>query len=332
MNRTRSRARILLGVDTEADDQWSAAARERLTVRNVHELPRLQELCDRYGVRPTYLVTYEMATGDEARKVLAELASTRRCEIATHHHPWSTPPVVDGHLYPSMLAPEHFREQLRVLTDAVAAVSGRAPVSYRAGRNGFTGWQVPMLEEMGYCVDSSVDPFFNERRKGGPSFAGAPLVPYFVSPDDPRRAGASRLLEIPVTSALDRRWPRWLETAYADVSSAYHFRRALRLLGIARPIWLRPSYSKPEDMKRLARRILDDVFYEGAPANIIFHSSELLAGASPYNPTQKDVEGFFRDLESLLAFLTEQGATGVTFSEFREDWLQGLRNVQGGDS
>jgi peptidoglycan/xylan/chitin deacetylase (PgdA/CDA1 family) len=309
--------RILLGVDTEADDQWTAAARKRLTVENVHELPRLQALCDRYNVKPTYLVTYEMAVDEGARNVLRELASTGRAEIAAHHHPWSTPPEVADHLYPLNLAPEHFREQLHRLTDAVSGITGSRPVSYRAGRNGFAGWQVPILEELGYLVDSSVDPFFNEKRKGGPSFAGAPLAPYFVSPEDPRRAGSSGLLEIPVTSALDRKWPPWLQTAYADVSSAYRFRRALRLLGVARPIWLRPSYSKASDMRLLARRILE----EGrAPANIIFHSSELLPGASPYNRTKEDLERFYRDLESLLSFLVENGASGSTFREFRESF------------
>jgi len=308
---------ILLGVDTEADDQWNSAARKRLEVENVRELPRLQALCDRYGVRPTYLVTYEMAVDDGARSVLREIASTGRAEIATHHHPWSTPPEVEDHLYPLNLAPAHFREQLSRLTEAVAGITGEAPVSYRAGRNGFAGWQVPILEGLGYLVDSSVDPFFNEKRKGGPSFAGAPLVPYFLSADDPRKPGASRLLEIPVTSALDRKWPLWLERAYADVSSAYHFRRALRLAGIARPIWLRPSYSKESDMKLLARRVLED---GRVPANIIFHSSELLPGASPYNRTKDDLERFYRGLESLLAFLVEGGAKGATFREFRGSW------------
>jgi peptidoglycan/xylan/chitin deacetylase (PgdA/CDA1 family) len=312
-----STTKILLGVDTEADDQWSAAARKTLTVENARELPRLQALCDRYGVKPTYLVTYEMAVDGRAMGILRDLAATGRAEIATHHHPWSTPPEVDDHLYPLNLSPAHFREQLLRLTEAVTGITGIAPVSYRAGRNGFAGWQVPILEELGYRVDSSVDPFFNEKRKGGPSFAGARLDPYFVSPHDPKKAGGSGLLEIPVTSALDRKWPAWLETAYADVSSAYHFRRALRLLGIARPIWLRPSYSTAADMKRLARRVLED---GRAPANIIFHSSELLPGASPYNRTQEDLERFYRDLESLLAFLVENGATGSTFREFRESW------------
>ena len=312
------KAHVLLGVDTEADNQWDASAREALPVKNAYQLPRLQEVCDRYRVPPTYLVTYEMAKDDGARGVLKELAATGRCEIATHHHPWSTPPAVNRHLYPLNLSPTQFKEQLKVLTEAVSEVSGTAPVSYRAGRNGFTGWQVAILEELGYLVDSSVDPFFNEKRKGGPSFAGAPLVPYFVSGDDPRVAGESRLLEIPITSALDRKWPRWLEKAYADVTRAYQFRRALRLLKITRPIWLRPSYSKTEDMLLLARRVLDG---EAPTANIIFHSSELLAGGSPYNQTEEQVETFYRELETLLSYLTENGAVGSTFHEFRDKWV-----------
>jgi len=311
--------RILLGVDTEADNQWVAKARDELSVENIHELGRLQELCDRYHVRPTYLTTYEMAMNDGAKRVLRQLGQTGRAEIATHHHPWSTPPLVNGHLYPLELSPERFREQLQVLTEAVAGILGEAPVSYRAGRNGFAGWQVEILEELGYLVDSSVDPFFNEKRKGGPSFAGAPLEPYLLSPQDPRRSGTSHLLEIPITSALDRDWPQWLETAYADVKRSYQFRRALRLMGIARPIWLRPSYSTTEDMLALARRVLDG---KAPTANIIFHSSELLAGGSPYNQTREDVETFYRGLETLLAFLTENGATGVTFREFRSVFLE----------
>jgi len=312
------RTHILLGVDTEADNQWDASARETLPVQNAHELPRLQQVCDRYDVPPTYLVTYEMAKDDSARGVLRELAASGRCEIAAHHHPWSTPPPVDGHLYPLNLSPQQFREQLKALTDAVSEIAGTAPVSYRAGRNGFTGWQVAVLEELGYLVDSSVDPFFNEKRKGGPSFAGAPLVPYFVSRDDPRRAGDSKLLEIPITSALDRKWPQWAQTAYADVTRAYQFRRALRLLKITRPIWLRPSYSKTEDMLLLARRVLDG---EAPTANIIFHSSELLPGGSPYNQTAEQVETFYRQLETLLAFLKENGAVGSTFREFHDAWV-----------
>lgn len=309
--------RLLLGVDTEADNQWDAAARRHLSVRNVHELPRLQKLCDAYGMRPTYLITHEMATDPESSAVLRDLAATGGSEIGAHHHPWTTPPLVDDHTYAMNLSPEHFRGQLRTLSRAVAEVAGYRPVSYRSGRNGFSAWHVRHLEEEGYRIDSSVDPFFNERRKGGPSFAGAPLTPYFVSTADPRRPGDSGLLEIPISSALNRRWPSWLQAAYADVTPSYSFRRALRLLRIARPIWLRPSYSKLDDMLWLAARLIEN---QAPVANLIFHSSELLPGGSPYNRTEADVERFYGDLEEVLRFFAERGVEGRTFREFHEEW------------
>ena len=312
--------RVLLGIDTEADDQWSAAGRDKLTLRNIAELPRLQKLCDHYGVRPTYLITYEVATDPESRSILRGLANEGRCEIGSHHHPWTTPPPSDGHLFPLNLNLEQFRSQLRALTEAVGEVTGESPVSYRSGRNGFAGSHVGALESEAYTVDSSVDPFFNERTKGGPSFAGARLEPYFVSGEDPRRAGASRLLEIPVTSALNRRLPHRLEAAYADFTPAYTFRRVLRLLHIVRPIWLRPSYSKTEDMLWLAEHLLKSKM---PVANIIFHSSELIPGGSPYNATAKDVETFYEKLSTLLRFLAERGVEGRTFREFHDEWVAG---------
>jgi hypothetical protein len=312
--------RLLLGVDTEADNQWDPEARRHLSLRNISELPRLQALLDRYGVRPTYLVTFEVATAPESVATLRELAAAGRCEIGAHHHPWTTPPVVAEHSYPLNLPPDQFRAQIRELTAAVTEVTGRRPVSHRAGRNGFAGWHVRDLEACGYLVDSSVDPFFNQRSKGGPSFAGAPLGPYFVHPDDPRRAGSSSLLEVPISSALNRAWPPWLAAAYADFTPSYWFRRALRLLRVARPIWLRPSYSSTEDMLWLARRLID----AGSPAlNVIFHSSELLPGGSPYNRTSHDVNRFFESLEALLAFAAEKGVAGRTFHEFRDEWIGG---------
>ena len=298
----------------------SGARRDRITLRNIAELPRLQKLCDQHGVRPTYLVTYEVAKDPESRSILRDLASQGRCEIGSHHHPWTTPPASDGHLFPLNLNLEQFRSQLRALTEAVSEVTGEAPVSYRSGRNGFAGSHVEVLESEGYAVDSSVDPFFNERTKGGPSFAGARLEPYFVSGEDPRRAGASRLLEIPITSALNRRLPRRLEAAYADFTPAYTFRRVLRLLRIVRPIWLRPSYSRTEDMLWLAEHVVST---KVPVANIIFHSSELLPGGSPYNSTVEDVEAFYDNLSTLLRFLAERGVEGRTFREFRDEWMGG---------
>ena len=44
---------LLVGIDTESDDQWSLAARERPTFENLHALPALHERFRRHGGRPT---------------------------------------------------------------------------------------------------------------------------------------------------------------------------------------------------------------------------------------------------------------------------------------
>ena len=159
---------VLVGIDTEADDQWSARGRQEMGVRNAARLPALQALFEEFGVRPTYVVTWEMATRPESVAVLRDLARSGRCEIGTHLHPWSSPPFrpedLAAHTYPHNLPVDLLDRQLRELTAAIEENLGVRPTTYRAGRNGFDGRTLPILERLGYTVDTSVDPLFNERR------------------------------------------------------------------------------------------------------------------------------------------------------------------------
>ena len=70
---------LLIGIDTEADDQWSEKGRRELRVENAARLPALQSLFEEFGARPTYLVTHEMATRPESAAVLRGLAKGGRC-------------------------------------------------------------------------------------------------------------------------------------------------------------------------------------------------------------------------------------------------------------
>ena len=312
-------AAILMGIDTEADDQWSRAGRDHMTVANAARLPALQALCDEYGVRPTYLLTHEMATRPDSAPVLRALARTGRCEIGAHLHPWSSPPFrpedLAAHTYPHNLPAELLARQLRELTATIEEGIGVRPTTYRAGRNGFDGRTLPILEELGYTVDTSVDPLFNERRKGGMAFAGAPVTPYHPSYDDVRRPGASPVLEVPITAATDPPLPKAIERAYASLP-AIPWRGALKRVGI-RPVWLRPSYTSRARMIAFASRL----HAAGAPCfNIIFHSSELIPGGSPYTPDAASVERFLADLRALLAHLAGLGGAGRTYAEFARDW------------
>jgi peptidoglycan/xylan/chitin deacetylase (PgdA/CDA1 family) len=307
---------VLVGVDTEADDQWTSAGRGRLEVRNAARLPAVQALFDRHGVRPTWLVTHEMATREESRAVLRELAGTGRCEIGAHLHPWSSPPFRAedraAHTYPHNLPAELLERQLTELTAVIAENLGARPTTYRAGRNGFDGRTLPVLERLGYTVDTSVDPLFNERRKGGMLFAGAPLRPYHPDYADVRRPGASPILEVPISAATRPRLPRTLERLYAALPPL-PWRGALRRLGL-RAVWLRPSYTSLPDMLAFARALRED----GVPCfNLVFHSSEVLPGGSPYTPDERSVRAFLDALERLLEHLTGPlGGVGRTYAEF----------------
>jgi hypothetical protein len=306
---------MLVGVDTEADDQWSLEGRRHRTVRNADRLPGLQALFDELNVRPTYLVTHEMASHPESGPILKELAQSGRCEIGAHLHPWSSPPFREEDLagtYPSQLPDALLERQLTELTETIAAHQGVRPVSYRAGRHGFDGRSVGILETLGYAVDTSVDPLLNDRRKGGPSFAGAPLHPYHPDPRDVRQPGLSRLLEVPISAATWPPLPKPVEALYARLA-AIPYRGALKRLGL-RPVWLRPSYTPLAEAKRLASRLVR----AGLPClNLLFHSSEVWPGGSPYNPDQTSVERFLDDLKRLLDHARDRlGAVGQTYAEF----------------
>jgi peptidoglycan/xylan/chitin deacetylase (PgdA/CDA1 family) len=305
---------FMVGVDTEADDQWTLEGRKRLSVENALALPRLQALCDAYGVRPSYLVTHEMATREPSQQVLGELAATGRCEIGAHLHPWSSPPYREEDLvgrYPSELEDSLLETQLSELTTAIETSVGVRPVSYRAGRHGFDTRSLRILEKLGYRVDTSVDPLFNERRKGGPSFAGAPVSPYWPSHADVRHAGHSTVLEIPVSSSTAPWLPKILEKQFASLP-AIPWRGVLKRLGI-RAVWLRPSYSSVEDAKALASSL---VARSVPTLNMLFHSSELIPGGSPYNKDAADVDRFFDRLEQTFDHIVKRlQARGVTYAE-----------------
>ena len=98
---------LLVGIDTEGDNQWDAAARANQTFENIYALPRLHALFARHGVRPTYVITHPVASDARSPRSCARLLARGDCEIGAHHHAWETPPCtpedVARHPYASTL-------------------------------------------------------------------------------------------------------------------------------------------------------------------------------------------------------------------------------------
>ena len=317
---------LILTVDTEADNQWNVRA--PLTTANLLRVPRLQQLCDEFGFAPTYLCTYEVATSDSFAETLTQHAADGRAEIGAHLHPWSTPPFDndwDGvglaRPYPSELPVGLLARKLTVLTDVIARGCGARPTSYRAGRWGFSTAQIPLLVELGYLIDCSVTPSVSWQRDtglhvGGPDFTEAPATPYVLAEDDPCQAGASGLLEVPVTIvhtnsvmhrvAAARRW-------YRRHRRSLPARAANRWWRVA-PQWFRPF---PDMSAQHLIAVFETARRRGLPVvEMMFHSSELLPGGSPYNPTEADVDRLFARLMAVFRHLAARGVKGATLSQF----------------
>jgi hypothetical protein len=318
---------LLVAIDTEGDNQWDARARRHQTFENIYALERLHDFFARHRVRPTYVVTYPVATDPRSAEVLRRVLARGDAEIGAHHHAWETPPCepddVDRHPYALSLPLSQFDAQLDALTTSITAAVGQRPVSYRSGRFGFSATHVSSLERAGYLVDSSVAPLFYEAHKRGPDFVGAPLAPYFLAYDDATKAGTSDLLELPISAALNRRVPALVERWYGRAPWPYTTKRVLRLARIATVRWLRPSYSSADDMIALARQVVR----RGAPIlNLLFHSSEVIVGGSPYNRTQAELDAFYDRLGRVLTFATtDLGAEPLTFAEYHARFIRGAR-------
>src|SRR5215210_3046081 len=321
--RTQVQMHLLVGIDTEGDNQWDTAARLDQRFENIYALPRLHALFARHAVRPTYVITYPVAIDGRSAEVLRGLLERGDCEVGAHHHAWETPPCtpedIRRHPYASNLPLEQFEAQLETLTSAILQSTGRRPLSYRSGRFGFSATHVSALERCGYRVESSVAPLFYESHKGGPEFVDAELRPYFLAYDSATTPGSSDVLEVPVSSALNRTLPRWLQHAYARAPKPYTTKRILRAAGLLRMRWLRPSYSSLDDMIALA---CDLAQWNEPVLNLLFHSSEAIVGGGPYNKTQAELDAFCDRLERFLRFATsELKAVPVTFAEFRDAYV-----------
>jgi hypothetical protein len=332
---------VITTIDTEADNQWDRTGTD-LSMDNLEFIPRFQELCNRYGVKPTYLCTWEIVE-DPRFDSLRGYQEAGLAEIGTHLHPWTTPPMEHSqngidrdalHIYPSELDPAIFAEKLRLLTEAIHSRTGIKPRSYRAGRWGFSAEHIPILISLGYLVDCSVTPLKSWEHipgvvEGGPDFRAAPAAPYFLDLNDICRPGESQLLEVPVTIVFTKATlarSKRLQNLY------FRYRRTLPVKVMNRlfrldPQWFRPyahmSSERLKSVYKAARRA-------GLPAvEMMFHSSELMPGGSPYHLDEAAIERLYEKLEKVFRHLKDDSCKGLTLTEFAQDYASKVRLFAG---
>ena len=323
MDSHKRRGWLVVTIDTEEEGLWSGNYTAEATVKNIAAIPRFQSLCDQFSIRPTYLITTPVAESPDAVKTLRSIHDTGRCEIGTHVHPWNSPPIVNTDSDPRdsylcNLPADIQHAKLEQLTDQIESSFGSRPVSFRAGRYGIGATAMRSLRKLGYCVDSSVLPRVDYRSQNGPDFRAATCRPYFPADSDIlSNSSDESLLEIPVTAGFTHRHFGLADRLRRGATRApWRQLRAVGILdrtGIATKVKLSPEQATLTQMKQLATAVIN----RSVPVLVLmFHSSSLLPGCSPYVKTELDLDRFLERLSAFFVFAQEElSLSAITLSE-----------------
>ena len=325
-------SRLVVVVDTEEDwfDEWDRPT----TVDNVFVLPAMQaRLFDPFKVKPTYTVTYPVATNLDCASIFKAFAEDGAAEIGTHVHNWTSPPFSEhdrrAKTYHCAIEPDLEKQKIAHLTEIIEEQIGVRPTTFKGGRWGASGQTIKSLFELGYRVDTSVCPITDFRsEQGGPDYTDAPFDCYFPShtnilnPD--HHADSSRsVLEVPVSVGFAnanfegqlRAWKKANHNALLKNMKAVGI---LNRLGVVCRIKLSPEQSTLAEMKQLVDALL---LREHRVINLTFHSCILSKGHSPYSRSQAAlVEGLERITGILDYIVRERGVAPATCQELRADF------------
>jgi len=319
--------KLIITIDTE-EDTWRSYNHNSYTLHNVKQLPRLQELFNKFSVKPTYLINYPVATDSAAKSILKEIAQTGLCEIGTHCHPWNTPPFSEQrNIRNTMLCnlpPELQYQKLSSLHNTIKNNFHLEPKSFRAGRFGYNSTVAGSLNELAYTVDTSVTPYINWRNHFGPDFSNSPATPTIIRSSNPTAISSNNiLLEVPVSTgflhnnlALANKIFKILNTRIMTVS---RLKAILNIAGLFKQVWLSPETNTAKEMIQLTKILLKNgISY----LNMIFHSSSLIPGNSPYVKTKQDLDIFYRKIEQYLSFVADYQMLSLTLTETYNIFLQ----------
>jgi len=300
---------LLIVVDTEEEFDWSRPfSRESVSTRTIPAQAHAHRIYDRFGIVPTYVVDYPVATDPEAVRFLRGLEQTGKAEIGAHLHPWVTPPHLEEvsarNSYHCNLPPELERAKIAALTEAIAKGFGARPTIFKAGRYGYGPATGRALADLGYRIDCSFVPHTDFSGDGGPDFRGAPDAPHWLP---------EGLLEVPLTVGFLGALPALGERAAAlfDSPAAARLRipGALARSGLVARSRLTPEGTPSDEQCRLIAAMVargHRIF------SLTYHSPSLAPGHTPYVRSEAELDRFLAAIEQVLTFFRDEIGGGFT--------------------
>jgi hypothetical protein len=227
------------------------------------------------------------------------------------------PDPAEHHVYLTELSDELLVEKVGYLTRLLSDVFEIRPVSHRAGRWGFDERVARVLVDFGYLVDCSVTPGVSWKRyrgapdgNGGPDYFGFPSRPYFLDPNDIRKPGVTRLLEVPMT--IKPNYGPRVQKFHHEIEDGLAGKVLRKALGPPFT-WLRPNGRNLREMLELIDWALDE---ELPVLEFMLHSSEFMPGGSPTFKTAEEIELLYGHLRALFNRLESIGVRPMTLAEY----------------
>ncbi|HXI09735.1 MAG TPA: hypothetical protein VNK06_02925, partial [Thermodesulfobacteriota bacterium] len=207
--------------------------------------------------------------------------------------------------------------KLKSLHDTIAGNFGVEPVSFRSGRWGFNGDLAGNLCRLGYKVDTSIAPYIDWSIYHGPDYSELSPRPFRFSPDRIfEEAPDGRMWEVPATIGFLQRdfeaANRVLKFAGRPALRRLRLIGILYRLGLVNKVWLSPENSDGRMMIKLAERMRKNGY---RVINMVFHSSTLKAGLTPFVKTAEDEKRFTESIREFLEYAGKNNIGSVTLSE-----------------
>lgn len=303
---------FIITIDTEGDNLWAVSdLKTPVRTENAGFLYRFQELCEKYGLVPTYLTNYEMANADAMKELGRTGLQKGTLEIGAHEHAWNSPPWFPlikapgkrGKPYLGEYPRRVIRKKLEYLTKLLEDTFQCPVTSHRGGRWCLNEAIIRELDRLGYLVDCTCTPGISwagnpgwHIGSRGTDWSGYENHPFVLEYSSGGGMKKSNVMEIPVTS--------------------------VQKAGKGMPKWFRPNGSNRRELLGIL-----NYMYEREERYIEFmlHSSELMPGGSPTFARKGQVEKLYEDLEAVFSALKQKEFCGIGLSDFarlckEEEW------------
>jgi hypothetical protein len=308
---------LAITIDTE-EDNWSDY-HSCPTLSNIEELPELQKLFDRYRVTPNYLISYPVATDKNSIALLRNIREDGRCEIGAHLHPWNTPPFEEEKTPRNTMLFNLDKDlQYRKLESLHAKIVENfrfEPVTFRTGRWGFDRTVAENIHKLGYEVDTSVSPYSNWEKYGGPDFSDRSPAPLRITVGNGPPA-ESTILEVPATIGFLQddydTCNRYLKTISGSALRHLRLVGILDRLNVLNKVCLSPEPDNAEKMIRLAESMKRNGHQV---LNMFFHSTSLRHGLNNFTKTREEAEEMTRRIERFLEYAAASNIRPMRLSE-----------------